>query len=894
MQPFGFLGAFAATAAATSSLLAEGGAVTGGTILRPHPPPGHDLTDVFHLIPKVTQELHFREEGSSENDGGAFGHMVSTFLHPTVILDHSSLVSSILCSDEGLDICFGSSGLLPLGDVSELWKLTDASPLIFSAFFPGCGQFDVGMRSFWKATGITLSPDGECVRIAAAEVEIEDAMSETELEWGSVPIDATSSNGRRDKTYYPDPDPHPAPAPGPGPYPAPGPNPAPAPGPNPGPYPAPGPNPAPAPGPNPDPNPDPNPGPVPVPAPDPIPDPLEDPKVDISNDPEALAEFFGVKIEGTAGDDGEDGFGEIDQDGSDTNIKRGMEKRFLDDMVDWARGAVETVSNAVTTGADWVADQVQVAVDFVVDVGKTTAKVFTDAARMEWSLSASDKWAWQVGQPDSVKPGVAKSKALFGVGEGVVISSTGGLGTVTCEKCGAKGTLTAGGSVAFSFKNGLTKGSISVGGSLDASLQLAVKVEGQYKLEAFKKQLLSVNPTPFQIPGIISLGPEIDLNAVVDLYYNGEAEFLVGADMHVKPGEASLDLVHKEGNKISGFDVSFEPVAKYRGGKLGITTDFGLPIGLKFGVNLFMGKFDKSIGLYDQPSIKVRAETGNDGCSGVDVNIGLVNYIYLSAAGIYDYAIRTDELAKFDIGCIPPASRNPNTLSHPTMRKFSSMSAEDDGPDAIGAVNATFGDDTLSENPPFHAPVDAGAVAVSPTTGASYRVIMDLDETVIMISGKDERVYLAPAGEGEADVGAPFACFPNITENVIISDVYGGFLNYIPDEIQENGVANLRSSPLTKVPVGSRGITLSQLYTDDGGDQVGMYVAMDVREKKVYILAVCRVERKGSRIYLVDQESEDPIGRLRRNELRDTVVDGDVVDCQPIFLTSNTHGLTIA
>jgi hypothetical protein len=233
------------------------------------------------------------------------------------------------------------------------------------------------------------------------------------------------------------------------------------------------------------------------------------------------------------------------------------------------------------------------------------------------------------------------------------------MGTVSCEQCGAKGTLTASGAIAFSFTKGLTKGSVSVGGSFDATLQLAVKIEAQHKIPKFKKQLLGFNPSPFQIPGIISLGPELTLNAALDIYFNGEADFLVGATMNIKPGKASLDLLNKAGNGVDGFETKFDPIAKYRGGKVSVTADFGLPVGLEFGVDLFNGKWKKTIGLFDQPSIKVRAQTGNEGCSGVDVNIALVNYIYLSAAALYDYAIRTDELVTFDVGCVGYVRNSP-------------------------------------------------------------------------------------------------------------------------------------------------------------------------------------------------------------------------------------------
>lgn len=228
------------------------------------------------------------------------------------------------------------------------------------------------------------------------------------------------------------------------------------------------------------------------------------------------------------------------------------------------------------------------------------------------------------------------------------------MGTVSCEQCGASGTLTAKGAIAFSFTKGLTKGSIGVGGSFDATLQLAVKIEAQHKIPQFKKQLIGVNPTPFQIPGVLSLGPELTLNAALDIYYNGEAEFLVGATMSIDPGEATLDLLNKDGNAVRGFDARFEPIAKFRGGKFGVTADFGLPVGLEFGVNLFNGKFKKTIGLFDQPSIKVRAEsdTGNEDCDGASIDVAVVNYIYLSAGGLYDYAIRTDELVKLDVSCV--------------------------------------------------------------------------------------------------------------------------------------------------------------------------------------------------------------------------------------------------
>lgn len=87
--------------------------------------------------------------------------------------------------------------------------------------------------------------------------------------------------------------------------------------------------------------------------------------------------------------------------------------------------------------------------------------------------------------------------------------------------------------------------------------------------------------------------------------------------------------------------------------------------------------------------------------------------------------------------------------------------------------------------------------------------------------------------------------------------------------------------------------TLMEVNPDAGNNLVGMYMAADLRDKRVYALAACRVQDKGSRIYLVDHPYDDPIRRLSGNELRDTVVGGDVLECQPVYLTSKAHGLDI-
>ena len=81
----------------------------------------------------------------------------------------------------------------------------------------------------------------------------------------------------------------------------------------------------------------------------------------------------------------------------------------------------------------------------------------------------------------------------------------------------------------------------------------------------------------------------------------------------------------------------------------------------------------------------------------------------------------------------------------------------------------------------------------------------------MLFAGKEDRLYLAPYGDPDTAAGSPFASRPDASDVVIIGDIYGGYLNYNPSEMEATGVSNLRSSRLTDVPVGSKFMYVSPL-----------------------------------------------------------------------------------
>lgn len=160
---------------------------------------------------------------------------------------------------------------------------------------------------------------------------------------------------------------------------------------------------------------------------------------------------------------------------------------------------------------------------------------------------------------------------IFGNTDGFNLASSGGIWSVQCAKCGVHADFTVDGELAFSLKDGITEGKVSLKNNdpftIDA--QFGITVEGQvdkghtkkYKKE-LKKQVAAIPLSPLAIPGIITLGPQASLSVALDFVLNGKAKLLVGGSFSVSPGVAALSLVHKEENKLEGLQSKFTPVFK--------------------------------------------------------------------------------------------------------------------------------------------------------------------------------------------------------------------------------------------------------------------------------------------------------------------------------------------
>lgn len=341
-----------------------------------------------------------------------------------------------------------------------------------------------------------------------------------------------------------------------------------------------------------------------------------------------------------------------------------------------------------------------------------------------------------------------------------------------------------------------------------------MKFQGQYSVKLLKQELLAVNLVELQIPGFLSVGPQVSVSAEVDLSFHAEADILVGATLDMKPSFAQLDFIDKRNNQIYGFHPELNTFAKFRGEPtVDATLDFGLPLGLEFGVDVLNGKWKHTVGVFDQPSFAVTAKPGPSGCSnGIQIGLSIDNEVYADADlwKEYKYTFRKDNIYEKQLACIegPRVRRRAyGEIGARAAGNDTNNDADDTVPYDIqnprAAVNRTFPDGVLTQ-PPRAGLTPSNSSVPQPLTKFVYNnVITDLNKTAVLFAGKEDRLYLGPYGHPALVTGTQFASQPNASESIVVGDVFGGYINYSPVEMSHSGVSNLRSSRLTNVPKGS-------------------------------------------------------------------------------------------
>lgn len=295
-------------------------------------------------------------------------------------------------------------------------------------------------------------------------------------------------------------------------------------------------------------------------------------------------------------------------------------------------------------------------VKVLAEIAVVSAKLVAAAFGAPFDHSYHNDFQFQF-QPKRSSSGDEPPK-IFNSDTGVEIAGTSGEFSVQCLKCGISGDFSIDGALAFSIKDGLTKGKLELTNkkpfALDAQFGIQAKLQTTKSLPIEKNELGSLPLSPLAIPGLLVLGPQLSLSAELEVALAGEADLMVGGSLSISPGTATLDAIDGARNGVKGLNVSFTPLAKFQG-SLTASLEFGLPLAIECGINVLNGKFKKTIGLVEKPVVYVSATASNQDdtpCDGVELRVGVKNEIYISVFDKYEKPLLETTIYEQGLGCV--------------------------------------------------------------------------------------------------------------------------------------------------------------------------------------------------------------------------------------------------
>ncbi|KAL9036648.1 MAG: hypothetical protein Q9214_006041 [Letrouitia sp. 1 TL-2023] len=600
----------------------------------------HDVNDDAHLIPSLTGDLYYSENGTNDPSQSAMvAHMRVNFTVPSVILEHTSLVIDVTCRAGGLAISLASQEVSQ--QVLQTWTKDPHIQLVTHT--ASCGDSPSGQRIYFLAETVRLS--GSNIIASGHQVNTEQALVDVELVWGvHTPDGSTNSGPSSAFTVTPTSSTSP---------------------------------PAPS---------------VPCGTPtssliNGLPAAACGPDFDRNLD-DALGYYnvddahFSDSLTSMAPATAYDSTGDIVDTGKRSLVL--LEKR-------WSLfGAIKSVAKAVTNVVKTVAKVVApVLPKVVVKAVTTVVNAVVSVVNTQFSPSV------HVNVPINVGPAASKLKKspfgpayqiyqytvpsndpkkskfeqeLEGILDKLLPEDDKPVPGVTfyCVNCGLHGNMQIFGSISFRLLDGITAGSVGMSGNLNAGLQIGVDAFAEFSKTITVARLVHQGLPGFSIPNIITLGPEVTLDMTASFGIQAQGQLLAGVTMSWPNLGATLNILNPSASTSYGFTPQVNRVFDAKG-TLTATAALGLPVGLAFGIDLLAGKYSKSIALIDTPAIEAEATFSvaysnvngagslsiNEGtCPGVAWSIGLTNKVELNVLDLRTYQLFNWKSPPLADGCI--------------------------------------------------------------------------------------------------------------------------------------------------------------------------------------------------------------------------------------------------
>ncbi|KAG9228339.1 hypothetical protein BJ875DRAFT_412799 [Amylocarpus encephaloides] len=112
-----------------------------------------------------------------------------------------------------------------------------------------------------------------------------------------------------------------------------------------------------------------------------------------------------------------------------------------------------------------------------------------------------------------------------------------------CVDCGVKGMINVKATVTFNLIGIISAGSFSANGNMAAGLGLGVDAHYATSIPGFSKTLVVIPLSPFAIPGLITIGPHLDLGVGANAHFSASGKLYAGVGLSWPAIHAQLNLL---------------------------------------------------------------------------------------------------------------------------------------------------------------------------------------------------------------------------------------------------------------------------------------------------------------------------------------------------------------
>ncbi|CAG8979487.1 hypothetical protein HYALB_00011891 [Hymenoscyphus albidus] len=203
--------------------------------------------------------------------------------------------------------------------------------------------------------------------------------------------------------------------------------------------------------------------------------------------------------------------------------------------------------------------------------------------------------------------------------------------TLYCVDCGVSGVVNVKATVTFNLIGIISGGSFSANGNIGAGLGIGVDANYAASIPAFNQPLVAIPLSPFAIPGLITIGPHLDLAVGANAFVSAKGQIYAGVHIGWPAIHAELKLFGAP--EASGWTPSVTHDFQATG-SLTLGADAYVTVSLGFGVSLLNGLKNYGVALVDKPDIYIKGASGDPACAhGLQITAGIKNEVYADILG---------------------------------------------------------------------------------------------------------------------------------------------------------------------------------------------------------------------------------------------------------------------